>query len=351
MVSIYDFEIIHRAGRIHGNVDGLSRPVLPPDEENFRLMRISLEMEETRVKPDIFLDEPLLFYIKNGRHMDGRSRRGVSRVLKESEKYRFENNKILFLGDGQVREVPPIESRKEIVSQAHLLGHFKVETTYNRLKEKYWWQRMKDDIIYVINNCGPCVRNSKSKVWNHPAMAIRVTGIFETLHIDCVWGLTPDKYGYHGIFTLCESMSGYPGGYPLKTKTKEEIAKNLTNWVCLWGPPKAIVSDQGPEFVNDVIDGFCKGMGIPHKLTAVYNPRTNGKVERLNQTLISSLRCMAEENPGNWTDHLDFVLFSIRTRENKSGFSPFEILHKIFRTECSVSVGSIPGFRFNFKIR
>ncbi len=29
MVSIYDFEIIHRAGRIHGSVDGLSRPVLP----------------------------------------------------------------------------------------------------------------------------------------------------------------------------------------------------------------------------------------------------------------------------------------------------------------------------------
>ncbi len=108
MVSIYDFEIIHRAGRIHGNVDGLSRPVLPPDEENIRLMRSSLEMEENRVKPDIFLDEPLLFNIKNGRHMDGRSRR----VLKESEKYGFENKKILYLGDAQVREVPPIESRK-----------------------------------------------------------------------------------------------------------------------------------------------------------------------------------------------------------------------------------------------
>ena len=56
------------------------------------------------------------------------------------------------------------------------------------------------------------------------------------------------------------------------------------------GPPKSKVSDQGSEFVNDVIDGFCKGLGIPHKLTAVYNPRSNGKVERLNQTLVSSLR-------------------------------------------------------------
>jgi hypothetical protein len=83
-----------------------------------------------------------------------------------------------------------------------------------------------------------------------------------------------------------ESCIDYPGAYPLITKEKHEIAEKLAHWICWFGPPKTIVSNQGTEFINDVLDGLCKNLNIPHNITEAYNPRAKGKVERLNQTLV-----------------------------------------------------------------
>jgi hypothetical protein len=191
--------------------------------------------------------------------------------------------------------------------KTHILGHLKLLTVLNRLKEDYWWSMTKDATL-TIKQCGTCERNTFGKVFNHTAIAIKVHGIFETLHIDCVWGLEESAEGFTGLLTLYESFSAFPGAYPLKTKTKVEIGRNLRNWISFFGPPKSIMSDQGTEFINDVVDGMCDKMGIPHKITSAYNPRTNGKVERLNQTLIASLRRLVENDPAQWPEMLDFVL-------------------------------------------
>ena len=69
VLSMYEFIIIHRAGRIHSNVDALSRPVLPPSTN---VLAITYEPLSPRI--DVFEDEPLLFYIQHGRHLPGRPR-------------------------------------------------------------------------------------------------------------------------------------------------------------------------------------------------------------------------------------------------------------------------------------
>ena len=146
-------------------------------------------------------------------------------------------------------------------------------------------------------------------------------------------GLEVTKDGYNGIFTLMEAFASYRGAYPIKTKTKFEIGSLLRNWICLFGPPKVILSDQGSEFINDIIDGMCNNIGIPHKITSAYNPRTNGKVERFNQTLIGALRKQVDDNHENWAECLDFVLFAYRTRVNtRTGFTPYEL---VFGIKCN----------------
>jgi len=189
---------------------------------------------------------------------------------------------------------------------------------------------MREDVERVIKQCGTCERNTFGKVLNHPAIAIKVHGIFDTLHVDCVWGLEESAEGFTGLLTLFESFSAFPGAYPLRTKTKVEIGRNLRNWISFFGPPKCIMSDQGTEFINDVVDGMCDNLGIPHKITSAYHPRTNGKVERLNQTLIASLRRMVENNLSLWPEMLDFVLLALRTRVNtRTGFTPYELVYGV----------------------
>ncbi len=57
------------------NVDILSRPVLPIEDAVVEILLVRNDKEKL-VRVDIFEDEPLIYYVKTGRHMDGRARGG-----------------------------------------------------------------------------------------------------------------------------------------------------------------------------------------------------------------------------------------------------------------------------------
>ena len=62
-------------------------------------------------------------------------------------------------------------------------------------------------------------------------------------------------------------------------------------------------------------------------MTSAYHPNTNGQCERLNQTLISSLRKHCEAHPTDWYKWLPYVLISYRTRiHSVTGMSPFHLM-------------------------
>ena len=61
-----------------------------------------------------------------------------------------------------------------------------------------------------------------------------------------------------------------------------------------YGTPKILQSDNGAEFVNKIIDAFTILHGIEPRLSAVYNPRTNGLVERRNKDISKALKKFIE---------------------------------------------------------
>lgn len=150
------------------------------------------------------------------------------------------------------------------------------------------------------------------KALEHPAMAIQVEGIFDQIGIDLVLWLPITEDCYNGICVIVEYLSKYVYAKPIKTKTAAEIAEVLAEYICLFGPPKILLSDQGTEFVNEVITKLRTRVGFEHKVTSAYNPRTNGLTERSKQDIIGSLRKHAESDTAKWDKHLPFVLAAIR---------------------------------------
>ncbi|CAF1052280.1 unnamed protein product [Brachionus calyciflorus] len=95
----------------------------------------------------------------------------------------------------------------------------------------------------------------------------------------------------------------------------------------MFGPPKIVLSDQGTEFNNKLVDGLIKWLGAEHKFTSAYNPSTNGLTKRFNQTLIESLRKHAETTPNNWDKWLPYVLMAYRCKIHSTNqFTPFELM-------------------------
>jgi len=49
---------------------------------------------------------------------------------------------------------------------------------------------------------------------------------------------------------------------------------------------RRVTTDNGPCFVSGLLKAECARLGIRHKRTRIYTPRTNGKAERFIQTAI-----------------------------------------------------------------
>ena len=325
-LQCFEFDIIHRAGRIHSNVDVLSRPIM-----NINVIDNTLNSNDDSIEKslDVFENEPLLFYIKNGRHLPGASSNTVRRVYKLSKNYRFNGKDITFKLKkwNKARIVPPIEDRSKIIWENHLIGHFATRSTFDRIFEKYFWKKMLSQINNVLKQCETCARNKTELELNHPALALKVTGLFDRIGIDLVFGLPESAEGYIGIMVITESLSKYPWAKPIRSKTAKEIAEVLKEYICIFGAPKTIVSDNGTEFNNELVDTMLKNIGVEHRVTSSYNPRANGLTERTNQSIITALRKHVETDQLSWPKWLDWVLFAYRTRVHSStNFTPFEVL-------------------------
>ena len=320
----YQFEIKHRKGVLHSNADVLSRPPI----ENNHMEMVSYLNTVTLIDP--LEDEPLLYRLKNNQFKGGTSRRTVNRINRLLPHYTWENSKLFYrklTSNNNYLEIPHKSLRKEIILNAHLLGHFQTLSTMNRIKEKYWWKGMERDTIDVIAKCIPCQENHALIHKEHPARATQISYIHERIGIDLVGGFPETEEGYIGVMIITEYLTKYAVVYPIKSKGAKEIAENLFNYIGMFGPPKIILSDQGTEFCNKIVAELLKVVGVEHRVTSAYNPRTNGQAERFNKIFVETLRKFLGENVSLWNKWIPFVTLAYRTRIHSStGFTPFELM-------------------------
>ncbi|CAF0856919.1 unnamed protein product [Brachionus calyciflorus] len=184
---------------------------------------------------------------------------------------------------------------------------------------------MTQDIKDQIARCIQCIKYNNSGTKEHTAKSIPVTGLHDKIGIDLVLGLPKTSSGFLGVLVIIEYLSKFVWAVPIKSKEAKE-AKQLFEYISLFGAPKSIQSDQGKEFLNKLIAELTKISGVEHRITSAYHPRTNGLVENFNKTLICCIRKHAEENPIKWDDWLPFVLMAYRSRIHPSTkFTPFEL--------------------------
>ena len=72
----------------------------------------------------------------------------------------------------------------------------------------------------------------------------------------------------------------------MKDKRAITIAKCLyNNYFRHYSFLRCVLSDQGTEFCNAILNEMCIYLNIKKLRTSPYHPQTNGAVERVHQTL------------------------------------------------------------------
>lgn len=112
------------------------------------------------------------------------------------------------------------------------------------------------------------------------------------------------------ILVITDAFSKYVALGALQNKLAMTIAKTFfAEWICKFGAPESIVSDNGKEFCNAVVDNLLTCLGTKHKQTTTYHPQTNGQAKIFNKTITRYLCLYTEQNTQSWVDMLPAMAF------------------------------------------
>ena len=108
-------------------------------------------------------------------------------------------------------------------------------------------------------------------------------------------------------------------GIPIANQETDTIAKVLVEeFVCRFGAPLHIHSDQGRDFSSKVFNEMCTLLGIKKTQTTPYHPQSDGMVERYNRTLEAQLSMFIETHQRDWDQYIPYLLMACRTAIHES---------------------------------
>jgi hypothetical protein len=210
----------------------------------------------------------------------------------------------------------------------HNIGHFGREAIFQSLLAKnIWWPKMRMDIQDVISECDACNRFVVVKAGYNPAKYIHASGPWEHIQVDTSVHLPESPDGYRSMLVIIDVFTGFIILRPLKHNDSETVARKMWKIFCTLGLPKIIQSDNGPEFVNDVLRALVKIIGIDHRLISPYNPRADGKVERSIGTIMQIIKKLLHGSERYWPLFTPFAQFAFNRKvASLTGSSPFALM-------------------------
>ena len=228
--------------------------------------------------------------------------------------------------------VLPAQCRDAALAIAHeipLGGHLGKTKTAQRLLRRFYWPTLYADVAKFCRSCKACQLDSARRVGKAPLIPLPIISEpFRRIAMDIVGPLPRTTSGKRFILVVCDYATRYPEAVALSSTDAEHVAEELVRIFSRVGIPEEILTDQGPNFMSQLLAEIYAFLRIKPICISPYHPQTDGLVERFNQTLNAMVRKMSISESRNWDKLLPYVLFAYReVPQASTGFSPFELLY------------------------
>lgn len=325
LLQAYDFDLVHRSGKLLCTADMLSRlphktacenAAVPADWSNLINFMASMPIKQEMVRADTAADtlmSTVYDYTGNG---------WPAKTINHADLIHYSRRKDeLSLQDGCLlwgtRVIIPPNLRQGVIQELHA-DHAGSSRMKELARSYLWWPNLDRDLENVASTCEKCLENRSAPPkaelhpWEWPEKP------WHRIHVDFA-GPVDNNY----FLILVDAHSKWVDIYKTRGTSTADAIKGLRQSMAVFGLPVTIVSDNGPCFTSSEFKDFMQRSGVRHVTTAVYKPSTNGLAERMVRTFKNALKKSTE----SVNQTIDRFLFNYRvTPHATTGVSPAELM-------------------------
>ena len=353
-LEVYDFDIQHRKGEMHGNADALFRYVQceqcelqhadPRKKRNVKRFNIS-ELDVKSVEEDKILnciEDSEEFFRAQMQDLH------ISEIIDIMNKRKIANPKNKYLRiqrdlrrrgetlykvdrNNRYQLIVPDSLIPEILRNYHdKFSHAGINKCIDVLKERYYWPSMEKDVINHIKSCTSCNlvkdKNGRQKA---AISKIKACTPFELVCIDIAGPFQYTRSNNRYILGMIDHFTKYVVLVPIKSVDAKTIARTIVkHWLTKFGMPNILMSENGKCFESEVLNEMLRICGVQRRFSPPYHQQSNGLVERLFKTTKQLLSASVLEFGREWDEVLPLVEMTLRaTKQKSTGYSSFEILY------------------------
>ena len=286
-------------------IDSQSLKLAQRNDEELRQIITGLQTGETLTNTKYCMEDELLFHVERGTKTRPQTR---------------------------MQLVLPPSFRKMVLQSTHdgyMGGHLGIEKTTDKILKSYFWPSALKDVIQYVQSCETCNRKKLSKERRPMQDMPMPSAPMEIIGIDTCGPFPISDDGNKYVCTIVDHFSGWPEAWAIPDKSAATIAKLLLEeFIPRHGCPRVIISDQGTEYCNALLNLVNKELGISRIHTSSYHPQSNGKTERFHRCMNEMIQKQISENQTTWDRILQPCLGAYRVSKNESTkYSPYFVMY------------------------
>ena len=158
----------------------------------------------------------------------------------------------------------------------------------------------------------------KAKIQNYPLQMMEIPDRpFDKIAVDLITECETSTSANRHILTIINYLPGWPETFPILDKSADTMVSTFINkYLLVHTCPRYILSDNGAEFKNNLMDQVLKQLGIEQIFSAHNHLQSNGKLEVFHKCLKPTLKKLCQKDPSNWDQYHNQVLASYRVTSN-----------------------------------
>ena len=228
----------------------------------------------------------------------------------------------------------PKALRLEILTEAHEspfeTAHMGAEKLWHRLSPRFYWKRMKADVVRFCETCDIC---QKIKTSNFNRYGYLIPNPiphkpYSSVSMDFIVNL-PMCGEFNAIFVVVDRLTKHANFIPTSTGIDaREFAQLFTRHIiCKYGIPESIICDRDPRWTSDFWKGIAQEIRTKMLLSSSHHPQHDGQTEILNRLLETMLRAYVNSDRNDWAEWLHLLEFAYNSAKHSStGTTPFSNL-------------------------